>query len=59
MANKQIFPSLQATIRRGHLDVPVISVAKAGWNSGRRSSPGLMTPLIKVLHQLCSTARFV
>jgi glucose-6-phosphate 1-dehydrogenase len=31
LAYKQIFPSLQAMIRRGHLDVPVIGVAKAGW----------------------------
>jgi len=26
------FPALQAMIKRGHLDVPVIGVAKAGWN---------------------------
>ncbi|HEY4416442.1 MAG TPA: glucose-6-phosphate dehydrogenase [Verrucomicrobiae bacterium] len=32
LAHKKIFPSLQAMIRRGHLDVPVIGVAKAGWN---------------------------
>ncbi|MGA2285034.1 MAG: glucose-6-phosphate dehydrogenase [Dehalococcoidia bacterium] len=32
LAYKQIFPSLQAMIRRGHLDVPVVGVAKAGWN---------------------------
>src|ERR1700688_844738 len=31
LAYKQIFPSLQAMIRRGHLTVPVIGVAKAGW----------------------------
>jgi glucose-6-phosphate 1-dehydrogenase len=31
LAYKQIFPSLQAMIRRGHLNVPVIGVAKAGW----------------------------
>jgi glucose-6-phosphate 1-dehydrogenase len=28
---KKIFPSLQAMAQRGHLDVPVIGVAKAGW----------------------------
>src|SRR5262249_10224964 len=28
---KQIFPALQAMIRRGSLDMPVIGVAKAGW----------------------------
>jgi glucose-6-phosphate 1-dehydrogenase len=32
LAYKQIFPALQALVRRGHLDVPVIGVAKAGWN---------------------------
>ena len=32
LAYKQIFPALQAMIRRGQLDVPVIGVAKAGWN---------------------------
>jgi len=31
LAHKKIFPSLQAMIRRGHLNVPVIGVAKAGW----------------------------
>ena len=32
LAYKKIFPSLQAMIKRGTLDVPVIGVAKAGWN---------------------------
>lgn len=32
LAYKKIFPALQALIKRGHLDVPVIGVAKAGWN---------------------------
>jgi glucose-6-phosphate 1-dehydrogenase len=32
LAFKKIFPSLQAMLKRGHLDVPVIGVAKAGWN---------------------------
>src|SRR5580692_9545393 len=31
LAYKKIFPALQAMVRRGHLDVPVIGVAKAGW----------------------------
>src|SRR5712664_353851 len=31
LAHKKIFPSLQAMIKRGHLNVPVIGVAKAGW----------------------------
>jgi glucose-6-phosphate 1-dehydrogenase len=32
LAYKKIFPSLQAMLKRGTLEVPVIGVAKAGWN---------------------------
>ncbi|HVC93395.1 MAG TPA: hypothetical protein VND64_06870, partial [Pirellulales bacterium] len=32
LAYKQIFPALQALIRRGHLDMPVIGVASSKWN---------------------------
>jgi glucose-6-phosphate 1-dehydrogenase len=32
LAYKQIFPALQALIRHGHFDVPIIGVAKSGWN---------------------------
>ncbi len=32
LAYKKIFPSLQAMIKRGHLNVPVIAVARAGWS---------------------------
>src|SRR5215813_8736920 len=31
LAYKKIFPSLQGMIKRGHLNVPVVGVAKAGW----------------------------
>jgi glucose-6-phosphate 1-dehydrogenase len=31
LAYKKIFPSLQAMVKRGRLNVPVIGVAKAGW----------------------------
>ncbi|MFZ2020308.1 MAG: glucose-6-phosphate dehydrogenase [Terracidiphilus sp.] len=31
LAYKKIFPALQAMVKRGHLDIPVIGVAKAGW----------------------------
>jgi glucose-6-phosphate 1-dehydrogenase len=31
LAYKKIFPSLQAMVKRGHLETPVIGVAKAGW----------------------------
>lgn len=32
LAYKKIFPALQAMVKRGNLSVPVIGVAKAGWN---------------------------
>src|SRR5581483_10097519 len=32
LAYKKIFPSLQAMVKRGHLQVPVVCVAKSGWN---------------------------
>lgn len=31
LAYKKIFPALQAMLKRGHLQTPVIGVAKAGW----------------------------
>ncbi len=31
LAYKKIFPALQAMVRRGSLDMPVIGVAKSGW----------------------------
>jgi glucose-6-phosphate 1-dehydrogenase len=31
LAYKKIFPALQAMVKLGHLNVPVIGVAKAGW----------------------------
>src|SRR5882757_5452086 len=35
LAYKKIFPSLQAMVKHGRLDVPVIGVAKAGWTLGQ------------------------
>jgi glucose-6-phosphate 1-dehydrogenase len=31
LAYKEIFPALQALARRGHLELPVVGVAKSGW----------------------------
>src|SRR6476646_5394742 len=31
LAYKQIFPALQAMARHGHLDIPVIGVARSNW----------------------------
>src|SRR5437867_1285867 len=36
LAYKKIFPALQAMVKRGHLNVPVIGVAKAGCTHGAR-----------------------
>jgi glucose-6-phosphate 1-dehydrogenase len=35
LAYKKIFPSLQAMIKRGALNIPIIGVAKNGWNLER------------------------
>ena len=32
LAYKKIFPALQAMVKRGNLNAPVVGVAKAGWN---------------------------
>jgi glucose-6-phosphate 1-dehydrogenase len=32
LAYKKIFPALHAMVKRGHLNVPIIGVAKAGWS---------------------------
>jgi glucose-6-phosphate 1-dehydrogenase len=32
LAHKMVFPALQAMVKHGRLSVPVIGVAKAGWN---------------------------
>ena len=32
LAYKKIFPALQAMAKRGNLDIPIVGVAKAGWN---------------------------
>jgi glucose-6-phosphate 1-dehydrogenase len=35
LAYKKIFPALQAMIRRGEIDMPIIGVARAGWTLER------------------------
>ncbi len=34
LAYRMILPSLHAMVKRGHLDAPVIGVAKSGWILG-------------------------
>jgi glucose-6-phosphate 1-dehydrogenase len=38
LAAKKIYPALQQMIRRGHLDVPVIGIARGGWDLERLRS---------------------
>ncbi len=35
LAHKKIYPALQALLRRGHLDVPVVGVARSNWDLAR------------------------
>ena len=32
LARKKLFPALQAMVKRGHFDVPVIGVARSAWD---------------------------
>ncbi|GJL58859.1 MAG: glucose-6-phosphate 1-dehydrogenase [Nitrospirales bacterium] len=66
LAYKKIFPSLQAMVKRGNLDVPVIGVANSGWNlqqmrdrmrdSLERDSRGLDR---SAFEKLCGLLRYV
>src|SRR5947207_7982022 len=65
LAYKKIFPSLQAMVQRGHLDTPVIGVAKAGWDLDQLKSRardgveqhGGLNPA--AFDKLCSLLRYV
>ena len=39
LAYKKIFPALQAMVKRGHLNIPVIGVAKSGWSIEQLHTP--------------------
>ena len=39
LAHKQIFPSLQALVRSGRLDMPIVGVAKSGWSQEQFADP--------------------
>jgi glucose-6-phosphate 1-dehydrogenase len=65
LAYKKIFPALQAMVKHGHLDVPVIGVAKAGWNLEQfraRAKDSLATHGgvdSAAFQKLCSLLRYV
>jgi glucose-6-phosphate 1-dehydrogenase len=65
LAYKKIFPALQAMVKRGHLKVPVVGVAKAGWQLDQLKARardsvekhgGLDTPAFE---KLCGLLRYV
>ena len=66
LAYKKIFPSLQAMVKRGNLDVPIIGVAKSNWNlnqmqarmreSLEKHGSGLDRPAFE---KLCGLLRYV
>src|SRR3954451_8901846 len=35
LAHKKIFPALHALVKNGHLDIPIICVARSGWDIER------------------------
>ena len=41
LAYKQIFPALQALVKRHNLDIPIVGVAKAGWDLDGLKEGGL------------------
>src|SRR5512135_461371 len=65
LAYKQIFPALQALIRHGRLDMPVVGVAKSGWSieqlraraKDSLEQHGGLDPT--AFAQLCSRLRYV
>src|SRR5262245_62320904 len=65
LAYKKIFPALQAMVKRGHLDAPVIGVAKAGWNVDQlkaRARDGIEKfghPDPPAFERLCGLLRYV
>jgi len=65
LAHKKIFPALQALAQRGHLDIPVIGVAKAGWTLDQlkaraKDSVERYGGLdIEAFAQLCRKLRFI
>jgi glucose-6-phosphate 1-dehydrogenase len=65
LAYKKIFPSLQAMVKRGQLDMPIIGVAKAGWKLDQLrarakdsvESHGGLDPV--AFNRLCAQLRYV
>jgi len=65
LAYKQIFPALLAMIRRGHLDIPIIGLARPGWSlerlcaRARDSIERYGTFDAEAFRKLCAQLRYV
>ncbi|HTT04910.1 MAG TPA: glucose-6-phosphate dehydrogenase [Steroidobacteraceae bacterium] len=65
LAYKQIFPALQALVRRGVLEVPIVGVGRSGWNTdqlverARASISEHSTLDAAEFRKLCSLLRYV
>ncbi|HWG76068.1 MAG TPA: glucose-6-phosphate dehydrogenase [Steroidobacteraceae bacterium] len=65
LAYKQIFPALQALVRRGVLEVPIVGVGRSGWNTeqlverARASIHEHSTLDEGAFRKLCSLLRYV
>ncbi|HEX4052414.1 MAG TPA: glucose-6-phosphate dehydrogenase [Steroidobacteraceae bacterium] len=65
LAYKQIFPALQALVRRGVLEVPIVGVGRSGWTTDKlveraRASISEHSTLDEgVFGKLCSLLRYV
>jgi glucose-6-phosphate 1-dehydrogenase len=65
LAYKQIFPALQALVRRGVLEVPIVGVGRSGWNTdqlverARASISEHSTLDATAFRKLCSLLRYV
>lgn len=65
LAAKKIYPALHEMVRRGHLDIPVIGIARGGWDLARLSAH-VRDSLAKregfdqaACNRLCDLLRFV
>jgi glucose-6-phosphate 1-dehydrogenase len=65
LAYKKIFPALQAMVRRGRLNVPVIGVAKSGWDLARLKARAADSVTehggldAAAFHDLCTLLRYI
>ena len=55
LAYKKIFAALQGMIKRGHLNMPVIGVAKSGWNLQQLRARAVHKKGAKQAIAFCST----